>query len=181
MINATILRQSALGFAISSLMLVCLSSEKAQAESKLSASLTSTVQAHTKLPDIDTIHCIALAIYHEARSEPLEGQIAVGLTVLNRTYHPNWPDSACEVIAQAYQFPWYREGMAQAFRPQERSAFIRARALAEALATGRIRSTLEDRATCFYHERMDSPEWRHWFPIIAKIGAHIFLDCRHKN
>ena len=46
------------------------------------------------------IVCIAMAIYFEARSEPLEGQVAVANTIMNRVHSPYFPDTPCEVVKQ---------------------------------------------------------------------------------
>lgn len=44
--------------------------------------------------------CLAQAIYFEARSEPLEGQLAVGQVVMNRVESNAYPDTTCEVVFQ---------------------------------------------------------------------------------
>ena len=61
--------------------------------------------------------CIALNVYYEARSEPLEGQYAVAHVVLNRVADDKFPDDACKVIKQGLekgigrcQFSWYCDG-----------------------------------------------------------------------
>ena len=60
--------------------------------------------------------CLALNVYHEARSEPLQGQAAVAHVVLNRVASGRWPDDVCSVVHQGYekgrfkcQFTWYCE------------------------------------------------------------------------
>ena len=50
--------------------------------------------------------CIASAIYWEARGEPQRGRIAVGKVVMNRVLDSRWPDDACRVVLQPYQFTW---------------------------------------------------------------------------
>jgi spore germination cell wall hydrolase CwlJ-like protein len=42
--------------------------------------------------------CLALNIYHEARSESFDGQYAVAHVVINRVQDHRWPDSICEVV-----------------------------------------------------------------------------------
>ena len=44
------------------------------------------------------VACIAMAIYFEARSEPLDGQVAVANTIMNRVASPRFPDTPCEVV-----------------------------------------------------------------------------------
>ena len=49
----------------------------------------------------ESILCIALNVYFEARSEELPGKVAVGSVVMNRVESPIFPDTACEVVYQA--------------------------------------------------------------------------------
>ena len=39
----------------------------------------------------EELECLALTIYFEARGEPVEGKLAVGYVVMNRTLHPQFP------------------------------------------------------------------------------------------
>ena len=54
----------------------------------------------------EALLCMILNVYNEARSEPFLGQVAVAETVLNRMDDPRWPDDACSVIYQPYQYSW---------------------------------------------------------------------------
>jgi len=53
-----------------------------------------------------SVVCLAQALYYEARSEPLDGQLLVAEVVLNRVKHEDFPDTVCEVIYDADQFSW---------------------------------------------------------------------------
>ncbi|HCR66389.1 MAG TPA: cell wall hydrolase, partial [Oceanicaulis sp.] len=44
--------------------------------------------------------CLAEAIYYEARSETLAGQMAVAEVVINRSRHRAYPNSICGVVYQ---------------------------------------------------------------------------------
>jgi N-acetylmuramoyl-L-alanine amidase len=50
--------------------------------------------------DEDDFTCLVEAIYHEARSEPLMGMIAVANTILNRVYSKRYPNTICSVVHQ---------------------------------------------------------------------------------
>jgi N-acetylmuramoyl-L-alanine amidase len=54
-------------------------------------------------------HCLAEAIYHEARGESKLGQQAVALVTLNRTKHSRYPKSICAVVYQKGQYSWTRK------------------------------------------------------------------------
>lgn len=62
------------------------------------------------------IECLAEAIYHEARGEPLAGQIAVANVIKNRVndVKNRFPKTPCKVIKQVikrkYQFSYYGDG-----------------------------------------------------------------------
>lgn len=42
--------------------------------------------------------CLALNVYHEARSENYDGQMAVAQVTLNRVASEKYPDSICDVV-----------------------------------------------------------------------------------
>ena len=54
--------------------------------------------------------CLALALYHEARGEPRQGQMMVAAVIVNRVVSDRFPDDMCEVIMQPRQFSFVRKG-----------------------------------------------------------------------
>ena len=48
--------------------------------------------------------CLSLALYHEARGEPLNGQRAVAEVIMNRVESNRFPDTICGVVMQPNQF-----------------------------------------------------------------------------
>lgn len=59
----------------------------------------------TTPPDV---RAVALAVYHEARGEPLQCQMLVASVVKNRMKHRK--KTAKQVVAEPYQFSWYGKG-----------------------------------------------------------------------
>jgi len=57
----------------------------------------------------ETEHCMALNIYHEARSENMAGKFAVADVVLNRVNDRRYPDTVCGVVYQAELSEWWLE------------------------------------------------------------------------
>ena len=49
---------------------------------------------------ISAITCMAVAIYFEARNQPIAGQLAVAHVISNRVASRHYPDTVCEVIQQ---------------------------------------------------------------------------------
>ena len=116
------------------------------------------------------ITCLALNIYHEARSEPLEGQLAVAWVTLNRVEDPQFPDNICDVVYQKHQFSWTDT---QARTMHEADAKRQAEIIATLFVTGNIYIDPTNGAT-YYHADYVSPRWSRKFEHTATIGSHIF-------
>lgn len=54
------------------------------------------------------IACMAEAVYHESRGEPVSCQYKVAHVVKNRVTHKFWANSACGVVYEKGQFAWVR-------------------------------------------------------------------------
>lgn len=121
-------------------------------------------------------HCLAKAIYFEARGEMLAGQVAVAEVILNRVDSPSYPGTVCGVVKQGAerrtgcQFSFMCDGKPETIR--DRDAFDRAGAIAYLMMSGRPR-ILTGNATHF-HTRAVSPSWSRRLVRTARIGAHIF-------
>lgn len=112
--------------------------------------------------------CLALNIYHEARSEPIDGQIAVAMVTMNRA---NWNTTdVCEVVYESKQFSWTHRLTDST--PQEPTAWARAKRLAHRVIEGH-HEDITDGAT-YFHTRAVRPTWRHSMKKTKTIGAHVF-------
>jgi N-acetylmuramoyl-L-alanine amidase len=118
----------------------------------------------------ESILCLALNIYHEARGEGPEGMMAVATVTLNRVAHVDWPDSICEVVYQPAQFSWTA---ATPQRPGEPEAWATSKAVATDVLLGEATSVL-DHTALFYHAVRVRPAWRHDLRLLGQIGAHRF-------
>ena len=112
--------------------------------------------------------CLAKTVYFEARGEPLEGQLAVAQTVLNRTKSDLFPNSICAVVRQPAQFSFMQ---GQSFPAVDHKSKAWKKAITIALIAkegwpGKARKAL------FFHARYVSPQWNR--PRVARIGTHIF-------
>lgn len=146
----------------------------------------------------DTINCMALNIYHEAKNQSVTGQIAVGLVVINRVKDNRFPDTICDVIMQGpvreswktkknpdlndeermyypirnrCQFSWYCDGKDDT--PREPTAWELATHIAEKLLFSRTYAGMLDGAT-HYHADYVFPAWRLDMTRISKVDDHIF-------
>lgn len=146
------------------------------------------------------LYCLALNIYHEARDEPLAGQLAVADVVLNRVEHTKYPNTICEVIkegpvkeswktrqtpdpndAEYYpiknkcQFSWYCDGKPDTIHEDE--AWRKAQYYAYLiLEQGAFRGISE--GSTHYHADYVNPHWAPHFLFVGRIGTHFFYRQR---
>jgi len=123
-------------------------------------------------------HCLATAIYFEARGESAKGQKAVAEVILARTRTPGRPRSICGVV---YEGSKRRTGCQFSFtcdrisdRVRNQIAWNRAQRIAGAvMRTGGRVNPVAGGAT-FYHADYVKPGWATRMVKVASIGTHIF-------
>ncbi len=119
--------------------------------------------------------CLSLALYHEARGEPLLGQLMVARVIVNRMKSPRWPSSMCNVITQDRQFSFYRKGNAP--KPRDEVAWAKAQKLATDIINDP--NILPPSTVNHYHTPNVHPVWRKGLHRVARIGNHIFYSYGH--
>jgi spore germination cell wall hydrolase CwlJ-like protein len=67
-------------------------------------SLSNSINLADEIEQRRELACIALAVYYESRGESIRGQRAVASVVMNRVRDPRFPNTACGVLLQRYQF-----------------------------------------------------------------------------
>lgn len=75
----------------------------------LSSSVAAADDISNSKLDQKELMCLARNIFYESGSESEKGKIAVGMVTLNRTEHPAFPSSVCEVVKQKTVFEKLRE------------------------------------------------------------------------
>ncbi|MCE5972655.1 cell wall hydrolase [Sinirhodobacter sp. WL0062] len=122
----------------------------------------------------EQFQCLAQAVYHEARGEGVEGQVAVAEVILNRVDDPQFPKTVCGVVHQGNsrgcQFSWVCDGKSDAIR--NATVYASIEKIARAMLDGAPRD-LTDGAT-YFHTPAVRPSWSKRFVKTARIGAHIF-------
>lgn len=122
------------------------------------------------------VNCLARAIYYEARSESIVGQLAVAQVIMNRVRHSAYPDSICGVVFEGSerttgcQFSFTCDGSID--RAPRGSAWNRSRRVAEHVYLGFGRDVTR-RAT-HYHTVAVNPVWNDSLVLTRRIGTHIF-------
>lgn len=116
--------------------------------------------------------CLALNIYHEARDQPLAGQLAVAQVTLNRVESPRYPDNVCDVVYEEHQFSWYWDGKSDT--PFDAGAWETAQLVASAALDGSKMTDLE--GVTHYHALYVLPYWSDQTKLVAQIGDHRFYS-----
>jgi spore germination cell wall hydrolase CwlJ-like protein len=120
--------------------------------------------------------CLAQAVYFEARSETLEGQLAVAQVVLNRVEDRRYPTNICGVVFQnerlrhRCQFSFACDGRTDT--PYESRAWETAKRISRIALEGGWRD-LSGQAT-HYHATYVDPSWRSAMMKTAAHGRHVF-------
>ncbi|HEX8450283.1 MAG TPA: cell wall hydrolase [Allosphingosinicella sp.] len=119
------------------------------------------------------MECLANAVYFEARSEPIEGQLAVAEVVLNRASSGRYPTDLCAVITQKAQFSFIRRGR---FPSADRGSEAWKKAVAIAsIARQKLAGNLPS-SVLWYHATYVSPKWGKRLTRQTQIGLHIFYS-----
>lgn len=124
-------------------------------------------------PASEEENCLATAVYHEARGESLEGQLAVARVVLNRAASGKYPTTWCGVVKQPWQFSFVnpRTGRMPAVSAGS-EAWRKAKAVARVAMKNAAASLPTD--VLWYHADYVAPSWGRRLTRVDKIGAHIF-------
>lgn len=126
------------------------------------------------------LSCLALNIYREAANEPFEGKVAVAQVTLNRTAHPSFPSTICDVVYQknsfmgkvVCQFSWYCDSVHR-LKPVNKKAYDESFRVAKMVYLENFK--LESvRNALYYHADYVDPNWGK--KKLTKIGAHIFYE-----
>ena len=124
-------------------------------------------------PLTDEANCIAVAVYHEARGESLEGQLAVAQVIMNRAASGKYPTSWCGVVKQPWQFSFVnpRSGYMPSV-DQTSAAWRNALGVTRLAVANAIESVPRD--CLWYHADYVAPSWGRNLTRVEQIGAHIF-------
>jgi hypothetical protein len=122
-------------------------------------------------PLTDEANCIAVAVYHEARGESLEGQMAVAKVIMNRAASGKYPTSWCGVVKQPWQFSFVHHGQFPSV-DQASDAWHKAIGVTRLAVANAVPSV--PTGCMWYHADYVAPRWRNNLTRVEKIGAHIF-------
>ena len=125
----------------------------------------------TGAPLTDEANCIAVAVYHEARGESLEGQLAVAKVIMNRASSGKYPANWCGVVKQPWQFSFVRHGEFPSVDVSS-DAWRKAVGVTRLAVANAVPSVPKD--CLWYHANYVAPRWSNNLQRVEQIGAHIF-------
>lgn len=109
---------------------------------------------------------LTLNVYHEARSEPEIGQMAIVHVTLNRSLERDL--SVKDVVRQPYQFSWTFQK--KSYIPDDPKAFFNClQTVYKALQTKDITT-----GATHYHLDTISPYWADDYDYVSQFGSHKF-------
>ena len=126
----------------------------------------------TPTVDPEQQRCMAMNIYHEARGEVVEGQIAVAHVTANRVAHNNWPGTVCDVVYQNKQFSWTFQ--IKDPTPKDEKLWNQSLVIARDVIIGNTDDPTD--GAVFYHANYVNPTWakQESLNVSKVIGVHIF-------
>ena len=132
--------------------------------------------------DAEQLYCMTEAIYYEARDQPLNGQLAVGIVIRNRVKFSKWPNTVCEVVHEGYyfrgfplhdqcQFSYWCDGLPE--EPEDEKAWMTAQGIAYIVMTKDV--TIQGMENITHYHNLDvNPDWAKKFRHCGTIADHIF-------
>ena len=135
--------------------------------------------------DSKELNCLALNIYHEARGESEEGQVAVAAVTMNRTLLRGFPETVCGVVYQARRLTeWSKPKFCQfswVCQFQKQVMDLSSWRKAQNIAYNYLDNQYEDptKGAAYYHAKYVQPGWR--LPFKTSIGNHKFYGTRSRT
>jgi spore germination cell wall hydrolase CwlJ-like protein len=121
------------------------------------------------------IYCLAIALYHEARGEPLFGQQAVAQVIINRVVDERFPNTVCDVVTQKHksscQFSFYCDGKSDS--PDDKKQWRRMVEVAKSAMIYYPQAEVIKDIT-HYHTTEVEPKWSKKLEKVIQIENHIF-------
>lgn len=127
--------------------------------------------------------CLSDAIYYEARSETLPGQLAVAEVIHNRVKSRHYPNTICGVVYQGAerntgcQFSFTCDGSMD--KAPKGKAWKRSQKAAR-ISLIAAHAPLTDRAT-HYHTVDVNPKWAPTMRFEKQIGDHVFYSTKWRE
>lgn len=126
------------------------------------------------------LNCVAQNVFFETRGEPIRDKIYVANVTMNRVNDERWPNTACEVVHQKYQFSWTHENhnfIETVNRNKiEKQAWKDSVEVAGLVMTGLINDYTNN--AVWYHRNDVNPWWAKKYNKLTSIrsNTHLFYN-----
>ena len=109
---------------------------------------------------------LTLNVYHEARSEPQIGQVAIVHVTLNRAIAQD--ATIKDIVTQSHQFSWTETK--RSYLPNDPQAFL------QCLQSVYVALSSDDitQGATHYHANSVRPSWTSDFVFVNRFGSHKF-------
>lgn len=122
--------------------------------------------------------CLSVAIFFEARDQPITGQELVADVVTNRVEHPRFPDTVCDVVYQEKAFSFTHDDKSDDMDDYRKPADVEAKGLAMRVARDYLeRDKRLGSTSTHYHTTSVTPFWADIFVVDGVFGDHVFYTC----
>lgn len=117
-----------------------------------------------------SVICLASAVFFEARSEPIDAQIAVAEVVINRVFDERYPATVCGVVAEPWAFSFTADSASDWMLDYNEPDAVRT-----ALDVANLVLETGPSITSTHYHRFDvSPDWAEAFSLDGRLGVHLF-------
>jgi|GEM_PF-536535 len=120
----------------------------------------------------NSLKCMALNIYHEARGESELGQVGVGMVTLNRANSRFFQPTICGVVYARAQFSWTGDKYSDV--PKAGAAWNTANRIANNVISRSVADPT-GHASHYYNPAQANPPWAKKMKVTRRIGHHVFL------
>jgi N-acetylmuramoyl-L-alanine amidase len=118
--------------------------------------------------------CMAVAIFFEARGEPVVAKEAVANVIINRVEDRRYPNSVCAVVNEHKAFSYTHDGLSD--DPTRHTGHQDKIAWAESqeVAKDALGGDLLGITSTHYHTTNVLPFWAKHYSLDTRIGNHLF-------
>jgi spore germination cell wall hydrolase CwlJ-like protein len=118
------------------------------------------------------LEMLALTLYHEGRSESIDGLYAIANVIENRVVSKHWPDTIVGVVKQKAQFSFWQD--VEDLKMREFKSRLTAYRIASKVIKGEGKNVVGN-ADHYFNPYKVKPKWSDSMVRVKKIDNHVFL------
>ena len=124
------------------------------------------------------VMCLATALFFEARSEGVDGMVAVAAVIVNRVEHSSYPSTVCGVVNQRKQFSYTHDGMSDNPLMYNTYHDTIAWEVSKEIANDTLDNGPTNPYVLMYHADYVTPYWVDSYTLSGKVGSHLFYATK---